>query len=181
MAFSRRGSGRTRAQRRYTPSRPTPLPAGTGGATQIGSKRAFQIKLKNGLTSSRVTTIFDVPRRLDRTPVDSARFSLLWVGPQAHVELGSHRKNDELARFAALRRPPKSNLAIPPPALVRFGDYTSLWIVLSSDVRNRTLLCSTDADPRRLPPAVPAKAVARQALAHPRALAPGLHNLCRGD
>jgi len=31
-----------------------------GGATQIGSKRAFLIKLKNGLTSSRVLTTFAV-------------------------------------------------------------------------------------------------------------------------
>jgi hypothetical protein len=29
-------------------------PTQMGGATQIGSKRAFRIKLKNGLTSSRV-------------------------------------------------------------------------------------------------------------------------------
>src|SRR5215472_202609 len=67
-ASSRRGSGRTHAKRRYTPSRATTLPAGTGGATQIGSKRAFQIKLGNGLTLSRVATTFTVPRRLDRTP-----------------------------------------------------------------------------------------------------------------
>ena len=38
----------------YTPSRATTLPTWRGGATQIGSKRAFPIKLKNGLTSSRV-------------------------------------------------------------------------------------------------------------------------------
>jgi hypothetical protein len=38
----------------YTPSRATTLPTRLGGATQIGSKRAFPIKLKNGLTSSRV-------------------------------------------------------------------------------------------------------------------------------
>jgi hypothetical protein len=38
----------------YTPSRATTLPARMGGATQIGSKRTFQTKLTNGLTSSRV-------------------------------------------------------------------------------------------------------------------------------
>jgi hypothetical protein len=37
----------------YTPSRAT-IPYWQDGATQIGSKRAFLIKLKNGLTSSRV-------------------------------------------------------------------------------------------------------------------------------
>jgi hypothetical protein len=31
-----------------------------GGATQIGSKRTFQIKLIDGLTSSRVQTTFAV-------------------------------------------------------------------------------------------------------------------------
>jgi hypothetical protein len=44
----------------YTPSRATTLPARMGGATQIGSKRTFQIKLTNGLTSSRVQTTFAV-------------------------------------------------------------------------------------------------------------------------
>jgi transposase len=34
-----------------------------GGATQIGSKRTFPIKLINGLTSSRVQTIFAVHAR----------------------------------------------------------------------------------------------------------------------
>jgi len=38
----------------YTPSRATIPPTGRGGATQIGSNRAFLIKLKNGLASSRV-------------------------------------------------------------------------------------------------------------------------------
>src|SRR5258708_35061287 len=33
-----------------------------------------------GLTSSRVATIFAVPRTLDRTRADSDRFSFLWVG-----------------------------------------------------------------------------------------------------
>src|SRR5208337_470761 len=33
-----------------------------GGATQIGSKRAFQIKLGYGLTSSRASTTFAVTR-----------------------------------------------------------------------------------------------------------------------
>src|SRR5258707_8772984 len=40
----------------YTPSRATTSATGRSGATQIGSKRAFPIKLKNGLTSSRVQT-----------------------------------------------------------------------------------------------------------------------------
>jgi hypothetical protein len=34
----------------YTPSRATSPASGRSGATQIGSKRAFLIKLKNGLT-----------------------------------------------------------------------------------------------------------------------------------
>jgi hypothetical protein len=66
-----------------------PLPVGTGGATQIGSKRTFQIKLGNGLTSSRVATTFTVPRPLDPTRADSDRFSFLWVGRKAHAKLGS--------------------------------------------------------------------------------------------
>src|SRR5262252_6689828 len=44
----------------YTPSRATTLPAGTGGATQIGSKRTSQTKLFHGLASSRVAAIFAV-------------------------------------------------------------------------------------------------------------------------
>jgi hypothetical protein len=40
------------------------LPAGTDGATQIGSKRTFQTKLFHGLASSRVAAIFAVPRPL---------------------------------------------------------------------------------------------------------------------
>ena len=44
----------------YTPSRATALPVRMGGATQIGSKRTFQIKLIDGLTSSRVQTTFAV-------------------------------------------------------------------------------------------------------------------------
>src|SRR5215470_10243706 len=48
----------------YTPSRATTLPAGTDGATQIGSKRAFRTKLFHGLASSSVATIFAVPRPL---------------------------------------------------------------------------------------------------------------------
>jgi hypothetical protein len=39
-----------------------------GGATQIGSKRTFPIKLKNGLTSSRVQTTFAVHARLIYAP-----------------------------------------------------------------------------------------------------------------
>jgi hypothetical protein len=41
----------------------TTLPARMGGATQIGSKHTFQIKLTNGLTSSRVQTTFAVHAR----------------------------------------------------------------------------------------------------------------------
>jgi len=51
--FLLRGSGRTHDEKGYAPSRAT-TPPRMGGATQIGSKRAFLIKLKNGLTSSRV-------------------------------------------------------------------------------------------------------------------------------
>src|SRR5438445_11319292 len=69
-----------RAQRRYTPSRATTLPTGMDGATQIGSKHASQTKLLHGLTSSRVATIFAVPRQLDRTRSYSDQFSYLWVG-----------------------------------------------------------------------------------------------------
>jgi hypothetical protein len=47
----------------YTPSRATTLPTRMGGATQIGSKRKFQIKLRHGLTSSRVLTTFAVHAR----------------------------------------------------------------------------------------------------------------------
>jgi hypothetical protein len=49
-----------RTRKGYTPSPATTLPTRSSGATQIGSKRAFRIKLKNGLTSSRVQTIFAV-------------------------------------------------------------------------------------------------------------------------
>jgi hypothetical protein len=49
----------------YTPSRATTGPSSRmDGATQIGSKRTFQIKLRHGLTSSRVQTIFAVHARL---------------------------------------------------------------------------------------------------------------------
>ncbi len=48
----------------YTPSRATtPVPAWSG-ATQIGSKRAFPIKLKNGFTSSTVQTDPRRPRSI---------------------------------------------------------------------------------------------------------------------
>jgi len=72
-----------RAQRRYTPSRATTLPTGMDGATQIGSKHASQTKLLHGLTSSRIATIFAVPRQLDRTRSYSDQFSYLWgaAGP----------------------------------------------------------------------------------------------------
>src|SRR5438874_1230720 len=79
-----------RAQRRYTPSRATTLPTGMDGATQIGSKHASQTKLLHGLTSSRVATIFAVPRQLDRTRSYSDQFSYLWVGrrPMRNSYLG---------------------------------------------------------------------------------------------
>src|SRR6516225_7249290 len=48
----------------YTPSRATTLPAGTDGATQIGSKRTSQTKLSPGLASATVGAIFAVPRPL---------------------------------------------------------------------------------------------------------------------
>jgi len=57
-----------------------PFPRGTGGATEIGSERASQVKLWNGLTWSRGSTIFAVPHRGDRTPATSTAFSWLWVG-----------------------------------------------------------------------------------------------------
>src|SRR5215469_2067596 len=73
IASSRRGGGE-RTKRRYTPSRATTLPAKTGGATQIGSKRTFQVKLGSGLALSRVATTFTVPRRLDHTPPTRPNF-----------------------------------------------------------------------------------------------------------
>src|SRR6202008_4639078 len=45
-----------RTRKGYTPSRATTSATGRSGTTQIGSKRAFPIKLKNGLTSTRVQT-----------------------------------------------------------------------------------------------------------------------------
>jgi hypothetical protein len=74
-----------------------------GGATQIASKRTFQIKLRNGLALSRVTTTFAVPRQLDRTLADSDPFSFLWVGRKAHVKLGTIRqaRQRHVARLAA--------------------------------------------------------------------------------
>jgi hypothetical protein len=44
----------------YTPLRATTRPARISGATKIGSKRAFQIKLRHGLALSRVQTTFAV-------------------------------------------------------------------------------------------------------------------------
>ena len=60
-----------------------------GGATQIGSKRTFPTKLINGLTSSRVQTIFAV-HAIDRT----RRLDLIFMsigGPQAHLKLLTQR------------------------------------------------------------------------------------------
>ena len=48
----------------YTPSRATTSATRRRGATQIGSKRAFPIKLKNGLTGSRVQTDLRRPRAI---------------------------------------------------------------------------------------------------------------------
>jgi len=67
----------------YTPSRATSPATGRSGATQIGSKRAFPIKLKNGLTSSRVQTDLRRPRSLSL----HAQLNPIFIsigGPQAH-------------------------------------------------------------------------------------------------
>jgi hypothetical protein len=63
IASSWRGSGRTHAKRLHTVTCYHP-PTQMGGATQIGSKRAFRIKLRNGLTSSRVYTDLRRPRSI---------------------------------------------------------------------------------------------------------------------
>src|SRR5215471_20683596 len=69
-----------------------PFPPGTGGATQIGPKRAFQVKLGNGLTSSRVATTFTVHAGL----IVHRRLSLIFMAmgaPQAHAKLGNYPEN----------------------------------------------------------------------------------------
>jgi len=70
----------------YTPSRATTLPIRRGGATQIGSKRAFPIKLKNGLTSSRVQTDLRRPRPMSVQHRLNPIFMSMG-GPQANVKL----------------------------------------------------------------------------------------------
>jgi hypothetical protein len=60
LAWKRQNAG----EKGYTPSRATTTATGRSGATQIGSKRAFPIKLKNGLTSSRVQTDPRRPRSI---------------------------------------------------------------------------------------------------------------------
>jgi len=56
---------------------------GRSGATQIGSKRAFPIKLKNGLTSSRVQTDLRRPRSISVHAQLNPIFMAIG-GPQAH-------------------------------------------------------------------------------------------------
>ena len=62
-----RGEWQNAREKGYTPSRATTCLTPTGGATQIGSKRAFPIKLIDGLTSSRVKTDLRRPRSHQRT------------------------------------------------------------------------------------------------------------------
>jgi len=62
-SFLRAWKRQNAPEKGYTPSPATTLPARMGGATQIGSKRTFQIKLRHGLTSSRVLTTFAVHAR----------------------------------------------------------------------------------------------------------------------
>jgi hypothetical protein len=68
----------------YTPSRATNPPSRRDGATQIGSKRAFPIKLKNGLTSSRVQTDLRRPRSISVHAQLNPIFMSMG-GPQAHA------------------------------------------------------------------------------------------------
>jgi hypothetical protein len=56
---------------------------GRSGATQIGLKRAFPIKLKNGLTSSRVQTDLRPPRSISVHAQLNPIFMSIG-GPQAH-------------------------------------------------------------------------------------------------
>ena len=66
----------------YTPSRAT-TPTRRSGATQIGSKRAFLIKLKSGLTSSRVQTNFRRPGSVSVHAPTQPHFHVNgWVGPR---------------------------------------------------------------------------------------------------
>ena len=61
------------------------LPGRMGGATKIGSERAFQIKLPDGLNISRVHTTFTVPRAAYPT---SHRLEMIFMhmgAPKAHV------------------------------------------------------------------------------------------------
>ena len=78
IVSSWRGSGRTRGKIHYAPSRATTLPAGRGGATKIGSKHAFRVKLLHGLNSSRAATTFTVPRRIHNTTSARADFRPYW-------------------------------------------------------------------------------------------------------
>ena len=83
IVSSWRGSGRTRGTIHYAPSRATTLPAGRGGATKIGSKHAFRVKLLHGLNSSRAATTFTVPRRIHNTTLARADFHPYHLGPLA--------------------------------------------------------------------------------------------------
>src|SRR5271166_1985723 len=63
-----------------------------GGATQIGSKRAFQIKLGYGLTSSRASTTFAVTRAGLILHPPTRPIFIPMGGPQAHVNSGERWK-----------------------------------------------------------------------------------------
>jgi hypothetical protein len=65
----------------YTPSTATTPVPGRSGATQIRSKRAFPIKLKTGLTSSRMRTDLRRPRFIS-VQAQLNTFSCQCVGPR---------------------------------------------------------------------------------------------------
>jgi hypothetical protein len=56
-----------------------------GGATKIGSERAFQIKLPDGLNISRVHATFTVPRAANPTLHRLEPIFIHMGGPQAHA------------------------------------------------------------------------------------------------
>src|ERR1700751_3774131 len=67
IASSWRGSGRTRARKVTHPHVLPPFPPGWVARHRLVQKRTFQIKLIDGLTSSRVQTNLCRPRMIDRT------------------------------------------------------------------------------------------------------------------
>src|SRR5438105_6059401 len=69
------GNGRTRGIGHYAPSRAAAASHRKRGATLIGSIRASQTKLRNGLNSPRAEPAFPVPH-----PTQPNRFSSSWVG-----------------------------------------------------------------------------------------------------